>query len=83
MLYSNDLLKYKKLYYKKNASREVLSFWGTILFAKTKNKQQKIQLLEKSGTATKVKLAWKVMKQNQFYFATLVLVSYCLCGDNA
>ena len=38
---------------------------------------------EKSGTVTKVKLVPKVKKDNQFYFGTLVLTSYCYYGDNA
>ena len=43
---------------------------------------------EKSGAVTKLKLVWKKRKQklkkhNQLYFGTLVLASYCYCGDNA
>ena len=38
---------------------------------------------EKSGTVTKVKLVMKIKKDNQFYFGTLVLASYCYYGDNA
>ena len=61
-------------------------FWvfeGKCYLQKQKTNNKKFNCSEKSGTATKVKLASKIMKQNQFYFATLVLVSYCLCGDNA
>ena len=38
---------------------------------------------EKAVAVTKVKLVTKVKKHNQLYFGTLVLVSYCYCGDNA
>ena len=38
---------------------------------------------EKSGTVTKVKLVMKIKKDNQFYFGTLVLASYCYYGDNS
>ena len=43
---------------------------------------------EKSGAATKLKLVEKkhnekFKKHNQLYFGTLVLASYCYCGDNA
>ena len=43
---------------------------------------------EKSGAVTKLKLVkkkhnQKFKKHNQLYFGTLVLVSYCYCGDNA
>ena len=38
---------------------------------------------EKCGTAAKVKLVTKIKKLNQLYFGTLVLASYCYCGDNA
>ena len=37
---------------------------------------------EKAGTVTKVKLVTKIKKHNQLYFGTLVLASYCYCGDN-
>ena len=38
---------------------------------------------EKSGTVAKVKLVMKIKKHNQLYFRTLLLASYCECGDNA
>ena len=43
---------------------------------------------EKSGAATKLKLVEKkhnekFKKHNQLYFGTLVLASYCYCGDKA
>ena len=38
---------------------------------------------ETSGTVTKVKLVMKIKKDNQFYFGTLVLASYCYYGDNS
>ena len=38
---------------------------------------------EKSGTVTKIKLFTKIKKHNQLYCGTLVLTSYCYCGDNA
>ena len=38
---------------------------------------------EKSGTVTKVRLVSKIKKDNQFYFGTLVLASYCYYGDNS
>ena len=38
---------------------------------------------EKSGTVTKVKLVMKIKKDNQFYFGTLVLASYCYYRDNS
>ena len=38
---------------------------------------------EKSGTVTKVRLVLKIKKDNQFYFGTLVLASYCYYGDNS
>ena len=31
----------------------------------------------------KVKLVTKIKEHNKFYFGTLVLASYCYCGDNA
>ena len=40
---------------------------------------------EKSETVAKVKLVTKQnqnQKQNQLYFGTLLLASYCYCGDN-
>ena len=36
---------------------------------------------EKSRTVTKVKLVMKIKKHNQLYFGTLVIASYCYCGD--
>ena len=38
---------------------------------------------EKCGIATKVKLRKFKKHNNQLYFDTLVLESYCYCGDNA
>ena len=41
---------------------------------------------EKCGTATKVKLVTKIknlINLIKLYFRTLVLTSYCYCGDNA
>ena len=38
---------------------------------------------EKSGTVAKVKLVTKIKKHNHLYFRTLLLASYCECGDNA
>ena len=43
---------------------------------------------EKSGAVTKLKLVYKSRNQkskkiNQLCFGTLVLTSYCDCGDNA
>ena len=38
---------------------------------------------QKSGTVTKVKLVAKIKKHDRIYFGTLVLASYCYCGDNA
>ena len=37
---------------------------------------------ENFGTVTKTKLVTKIRKHNQLYFRTLVLTSYCYCGDN-
>ena len=37
---------------------------------------------EKSRTVAKVKLVTKAKKLNQLYLGTLVLASYCYCGDN-
>ena len=38
---------------------------------------------EKAGTVTNAKLVTKIKKHDQLYFGTLVLASYCYCGDNA
>ena len=38
---------------------------------------------EKSGTVIKVKLVTKIKKHSKLYFVTLVLASYCYCGDDA
>ena len=41
---------------------------------------------EKCGTAAKVKLVTKIknlLNLIKLYFRTLVLASYCYCGDNA
>ena len=38
---------------------------------------------EKSEAVRKLKLVMKIKKDNQFYFGTLVLASYCYCGNNA
>ena len=38
---------------------------------------------EKSRTVTRVKLVTKIKKNKQLYFGTLVLASWCYCGDNA
>ena len=37
---------------------------------------------DKSGDVPKEKLVTKIKKHNQLYFGTLVLASYCYCGDN-
>ena len=42
-----------------------------------------ISFVKKSGTVRIVKLVMKSKKHNQLYFGTLVLVSYCYCGDNS
>ena len=36
---------------------------------------------EKSRTVTRVKLVTKIKKNKQLYFGTLVLASFCYCGD--
>ena len=38
---------------------------------------------EKSGSVTTVKLVTKIKNHDQLYFGTLVLASYCYCGDKA
>ena len=38
---------------------------------------------EKSGSVATVKLVTKIKKHNQLYFGTLVLATYCYCGDKA
>ena len=38
---------------------------------------------EKSESVATVKLVTKIKKHNQLYFGTLVLASYCYCGDKA
>ena len=45
--------------------------------------KKKIICKEKSGTVTKVRLVTKIKKLNQLCLRTLVLASYCYCGDNA
>ena len=53
----------------KHASREVFSL------------HKKFICKEKYGTVTKVKLVTKIKNLSQLYFGTLVLASYCYCGD--
>ena len=38
---------------------------------------------EKSGSATTVKLVTKIKKHSHLYFGTLLLASYCYCGDKS
>ena len=38
---------------------------------------------EESGTVIKRKLVTKIKKPNELYFGTLLLASYCYCGDKA
>ena len=45
--------------------------------------QKNIISKEKVGTVTRVKLVTKIKKHDQLHFGTLVLASYCYCGDNA
>ena len=40
-------------------------------------------LFIKKNHVTPVKLVTKIKKHNQLYFGTLVLASYCYCGDKA
>ena len=75
MLYSNILLKYENCVIKTCFQR---SFELKNVIYK-----EKFHLQRKSGTVTKVKLVTKIKKHNQLYFGTLVLASYCYCGDNA
>ena len=63
--------------HKKHASREVL-FKKKMLFIK-----KNFICKEKAGNVTKLKLVTKIKKHDQLYFETLVLASYCYCGDNA
>ena len=37
---------------------------------------------EKPRPVTKLKLVTNIKKHNQLYFGTLVLASYCYCGDD-
>ena len=70
-LYSHDLCKYKNCVIKTCFQR---GFKLKMSFIKKKSISK-----EKSETVAKVKL---VTKQNQLYFGTLLLASYCYCGDN-
>ena len=67
-LYLNDLLKYKNCIIKTFFQRSFKFIKKTFICKKI------------SGTVTK--LVMKIKKLNQLYFGTLVLASYCYCGDN-
>ena len=70
-IYSNDLLKYENCVIETCFQRVFESIKKNFICK------------EKSGTVTKVKVVTKIKKLNQLYFGTLVLASYCYCGDNA